>query len=370
MSRQQDKVLRAMISLRQFTAADLHEYSGVPPATIRTVIKRFGSAIETLSRVPTGERGGQYCSYKIRAERVGQLIDKVLEFTPSEGSQVDEERRRLLDLSVAHGSLVGIFGSGATTDEIRQLLDLVASDIAIARRHLAEMPADDPQFAHYARRIEEVNSLYQERRSLIQGSAETEMEIRRLGEAVDETNAFGCNIEERQRATFVLVDVDFSPIRRAWSSTFCHDLDASTTARTKLVRNASELYRLRWEDELIAGCIMAVDSSAETSDSVVPVVEYLQELPRLMPVLIVDAHQNSDFQHTVMMRRCFYTSGDLYRYSNDAVDARAVFRYFSNLVQSLWIAHRLVSDRTCEAARSVAKVAEGGSEAWHRLHLK
>src|SRR5215813_2849237 len=128
MSRQQNRVLQAMISLRTFTARDLEQLSGVTPATIRTVIKRFQSDLELVGQQQTGRRGGQLAKYIVRHDSVGRLVDHILDFVPVDFSEVEDERSRLLWLTTAYDALVGDFASLKSAVEQRQLLEDVAPD--------------------------------------------------------------------------------------------------------------------------------------------------------------------------------------------------------------------------------------------------
>lgn len=360
MSRQQDKVLRAMISLREFTASQLEEHSEVEPATIRTVLRRFQNSLAPVERVSSnGRRGGQPRTYRVRPDRMGHLIDKMLVYTPLEGWELSEERRRLLDLSVAHESLVKIFGQQATPAERRQLLKLVEDDIEEARAQLASLPKDDREFARYAHRIEEVNLLFLERRRLLDRSEETEGELARLEQAVE--HAGRIDADGRDPATVVVVDAGPEAEWFKWGRRLCRELDREANTRTKLVSllgDPKSLTEVRWDVESIAGCIMTVDSSSEEVNRIIPAVQSIQRCSsRLMPILIVDAHQNLEFKHVVFEGSSvgFYIWKDFLS-RNDRIDANSVLQLFSMMVRSLRMAHHLVCDRTVhEAGRSVIR---------------
>jgi len=349
-----------MISLREFTAAQLEEHSEVEPATIRTVLRRFRGSLEQVERASSnGRRGGQPHTYRVRRDRMGHLIDRMLVYTPLEGWELGEERRRMLDLSVAHESLVKIFGQQATAVERRQLLKLVENDIAEARKQLASLPKGDRDFPRYAHRIEEVNLLFLERCRLLDRSEETEGELARLEQAVE--HAGRIDADGSEPATLVVVDAGPPTEWLNWGRHLCRELDKEANTRTKLVSLSGDpqnLLEVRWDVEPIAGCIMTVDSSSEDVKRIIPAVHSIQRCsPRLMPILIVDAHQNLEFKHSVLEGNSvgFYIWKDFLS-RNNRIDPNSVLQLFSMMVHSLRMAHHLVCDRTVhEAGRSVIK---------------
>jgi hypothetical protein len=144
----------------------------------------------------------------------------------------------------------------------------------------------------------------------------------------------------------------------SWGRNLCRGLDDNANARTKLVRffeDPDGLYDFGWDAEPIAGCIMTVDSSSGDVERLLPAVHFMRRKnPRLMPVLIVDAHQNLEFQHSILIEHGFYTCRDFYRWDGNAIDPSSVLQFFSVIIQSLRIAHHLVRDRTVhEAGRSI-----------------
>ena len=74
------KVLSAMLTLPEFTSADLSTHTGVKIDTVRSVVKR--EEHRYLTRVPMGnteskQRGGQFVRYRLEPQKVKELRDEV-----------------------------------------------------------------------------------------------------------------------------------------------------------------------------------------------------------------------------------------------------------------------------------------------------
>jgi hypothetical protein len=346
MSRQQNRVLQAMISLRTFTAADLQTHSGVAPATIRTVISRFQNSLDLLGRQATGRRGGQLSMYRIRPDDIHELINRIIEFVPADLLKLDDARTQLLELVPAHEALIGGFARAKSALEQQQLLESVQEDIETARQYLSELPQDDPSFVRIARRIEEVRELFLDRKNFLKRNLETDQEITRLGDVVIEAKA---NAPDSASPAFVLVGADIADEHK-WINLLRRDFDKQVSCEVKVLNlsDPNEFYRFPWEEESIGGCFVTVDSSRIAVVDIIRAIRFMRELRRVLPVLVLDAQENGEFRRKVYETRGFY-------FSHAAkLGAQAILSIYIDILQSLRIAHRLVTDRTVGIPRSDA----------------
>lgn len=140
------KVLGSMLALREFTAKDLEDYSGVTNGTIHTILTRRRELLEEIGVRETGRRGGQLKVYRLRGDRaqaleeeIGALIKQIRPAAvgreeersgPVEGGAVSE-----LPVSLLAGeeTLLALFPNAETPDEKRALLSTATSDLESGR---------------------------------------------------------------------------------------------------------------------------------------------------------------------------------------------------------------------------------------------
>ena len=85
------KVLGAMLSLREFTVADLSVFSGVKQTTIRTVLSRGAELLTEIGKEPNQSRGGQFTRYRLREDKVDGLRSELHQLHRQLGLYVNGE---------------------------------------------------------------------------------------------------------------------------------------------------------------------------------------------------------------------------------------------------------------------------------------
>jgi len=115
------KVLGAMLALREFTAADLADFSGVNLNTVRVVLGREKEFWEDLGRDASGQRGGQFLRYRVKPEKFGVLEEAIDGLQRDARAIASGRHKRSSDES----------GSNATVDVP---VSLLAAEDALARR--------------------------------------------------------------------------------------------------------------------------------------------------------------------------------------------------------------------------------------------
>jgi len=147
---QRYRILNAILTLRQFTVADIARYSGVKDTTVRTVLGRETRFVERDGvRTPAG-RGGQPIQYRLCADAEPDLVD-ILRELEGVGVQLpplveDQEDPAMLSLIAAEDILLRQVPQAATTDRAG-LLDLAIADYE-AVQFLVELNAGGEAATH------------------------------------------------------------------------------------------------------------------------------------------------------------------------------------------------------------------------------
>src|SRR5882672_6512477 len=115
------KVLGAMLALREFTAVDLAEFSGVNVNTVRVVLGREKWAWEETGRRSSGQRGGQFIQYRVKSAQFPAL-EKTIDGLLSEAKSI----------AFRMESTSGAAGTARVEDTVPVLL--LAAEDALGRR--------------------------------------------------------------------------------------------------------------------------------------------------------------------------------------------------------------------------------------------
>ena len=85
------KVLGAVLSLREFTVADLSVFSGVKQSTVRTVLAREAELLREIGRDPSPSKGGRFTRYRLREDKVDGFRAELHELYRQLGAYVEGE---------------------------------------------------------------------------------------------------------------------------------------------------------------------------------------------------------------------------------------------------------------------------------------
>ena len=136
----QFRALRAMISLGEFTAADIAERSGASVEMVRKLIQRRSERFQVLGRRESGQAGNPPLVYRLNQAGEAWARQAAQAFLDEAGLP---PIRRLdgapLGLAAAEKALLAVFPA-ADWDERGDVLRVAASNLALAEKQLADQP--------------------------------------------------------------------------------------------------------------------------------------------------------------------------------------------------------------------------------------
>jgi hypothetical protein len=125
------RILNAILTLREFTVADLARYSGVKDTTVRTVLGREARFVERDGTRAQSRRGGQPIQYRLRADAEQDLVG-ILRELESVGANLpplveEQEDPLMLSLIAAEDILLCQLPQATLTDRAG-LVELATAD--------------------------------------------------------------------------------------------------------------------------------------------------------------------------------------------------------------------------------------------------
>jgi hypothetical protein len=134
---QRYRTLAAMARLHEFTVAELAEFAGVRPTTVRTVLNREKHRVTTISLDSRTGRGGRYIRYRLNDDQLPkisadlqaledtpQLLAKVRQVTPAAPDDEVPSALRAAEYTLLHR-----LPTADDLDTKRSLLDLAVASI-------------------------------------------------------------------------------------------------------------------------------------------------------------------------------------------------------------------------------------------------
>lgn len=141
------KVLGAMLTLRQFSVADLAKFSRVKRSTVYTVLNREHRFIEEIDRLETGRRGGRIAVYRIKDDQIEELradIKRLFGELGVASAQTSDAKPTLkvpLGWLAAADGLKRLYPKAESAQEKRQIVDRAKRGLRSGRADLKALLA-------------------------------------------------------------------------------------------------------------------------------------------------------------------------------------------------------------------------------------
>ena len=138
----QFRALRAMISLGEFTAADIAERSGASVEMVRKLIQRRSERFQAVGRRESGQAGNPPLVYRLNQAGEAWARQAAQAFLDEAGLPPVRKLNGVpLGLAAAEKTLLAVFPS-ADWDERGDVLRVAASNLALAEKQLADHSAE------------------------------------------------------------------------------------------------------------------------------------------------------------------------------------------------------------------------------------
>src|SRR4051812_18015764 len=97
-TRDQRRILLAMLSAVEFTVADIERATGIKGHSIRTFLRRRTDLVDVVGQQATGRPGGSWLRYRLRSGAAAEIAARLEQAEPPPPADIIAAEELLLDV--------------------------------------------------------------------------------------------------------------------------------------------------------------------------------------------------------------------------------------------------------------------------------